>query len=288
MASDPQTYRLSTIPCEGFTLMGYSVAGEESIILAPELDVSFDIGKCPREALTINNVLLSHTHADHSAGLVYYFAQRDFQGIEGGRVFLAAGQAERARALLRTWGKFEGHVPPHEIVGVEADEDIPLRRDLIARPFATNHSAGSLGYSVIEVRHKLKPELQELTGPEIVAIKEQGKAVTNRIEVPLVAFLGDTPGKSYADLPCVRDARVLLIECTFWEGDHVSRARHGRHVHISDLPAMLDGLNNDRIVITHITRRTNLGQARRMLKKALPAETLEKVTFLMSRRHTAE
>ena len=51
-------YRLSQVKVGDFTLAGYSVAGEESVVIAPELDVAFDIGKCPREALAINHVLL--------------------------------------------------------------------------------------------------------------------------------------------------------------------------------------------------------------------------------------
>jgi ribonuclease Z len=286
MATDPQTYRLSRIPIGEFSLMGYSVAGEESIVLIPELDVAFDIGKCPREALTINHILLTHTHADHSAGLLYYFAQRDFQGIEGGTVLVPAREVDPTHALLKAWGRFEGHVPPYRVEGIEDGEDYELRRGLIARAFDTRHSRNSLGFSILDVRHKLKPEYAGLTGPEIVKIKEAGKPVTNRMEMPLVACPGDTPGVNYSDLPHVRDARVLLLECTFWESEHVSRARHGNHVHIRDLPAMLEGMNNEHIVLTHVTRRTHLGQARRMLRKMLPADVLERTTFLMSRKHT--
>ena len=46
-------YRLSTLKIEGFTLAGYSVAGEESVVVTSELDCCFDIGRCPREALTV-------------------------------------------------------------------------------------------------------------------------------------------------------------------------------------------------------------------------------------------
>ena len=81
-------YHLSKISMNSFDLLGYSVAGEESVVLAPELDVCFDIGKCPREALVPNHVLLTHGHADHSVGLLYYFAQRDFQGIAGGKALV--------------------------------------------------------------------------------------------------------------------------------------------------------------------------------------------------------
>ena len=75
-----RAFKLSCMDFDDFTLAGYSVAGEESVIVAGELDVVFDIGRCPREAMRVNHVLLSHGHMDHAAGIAYYFSQRDFQG----------------------------------------------------------------------------------------------------------------------------------------------------------------------------------------------------------------
>jgi ribonuclease Z len=271
-----------------FTLVGYSVAGEESIIIAPELDVCFDIGKCPREALPINNVLLTHAHTDHSAGLLYYFAQRDFQDIAGGKVLLPKRLLDSTHDLMEAWGRFEGHVPPYELVGIEAGQDYEIRRGLLARSFATRHTPGSLGYTMIDVRHKLKPEFADRTGPQLVELKNQGVEITRRIEVPLVACLGDTARADYSDLPHVRDAKALLIECTFFDSEHSSRAKAGKHIHVDDLPGMLEGMNNERIIIIHVTRRTNLGLARKLLKKKLPPEMRDKITFLMSRQHVEE
>ena len=209
-----RAYQLSTMQIDDFTLAGYSVAGEESVILAPELDCAFDIGKCPREALKINHVLLTHGHMDHVAG--------------------------------------------------------------------------SLGYALIDVRQKLKEEYLGLTGPQIVELKNRGVQITQRLEMPLVAYLGDTARGRFADLPYVANAKALLIECTFFDPDHVSRARAGKHIHVSDLPAVLEGMNNQHIIITHVTRRTNMTEARQLLRKALPHDVMDRVSFLMSRKFIEE
>jgi ribonuclease Z len=279
---------MSKLDVGDFTLLGYSVAGEESVIVAPELDCAFDIGKCPREALTVNHVLLSHGHTDHFAGLPYYFAQRDFQGIEGGKVLLPAKLEGPVHELLRVWGRIDGQQPPHEIIPMAAGMDYEIRRDLLVRAFATNHRADSLGYSIIEVRRKLKNEYLELTGPEIVALKKDGVEVTNRIEIPLVAYLGDTGPEDYASIPCVCQAKALLIECTFFEEEHKPRARNGKHLHVEDLPGVLDGMNNERIILIHLTRRTNMSFARKQLKRVLDKSTMERVSFLMDRKHWDE
>ena len=241
--------RLSQVQVEQFTLAGYSVAGEESVIVAPELDCVFDIGKCPREALNVNHVLLSHGHTDHSAGLPYYFAQRDFQGIAGGTALVPAKLVAPLEALMAVWGRIDGNVPPHKLIGMSPGDDYQIRRDLTARAFKTQHRPNSLGYSLIDVRNKLKAEFQDLTGPQIVE---------------------------------------LLIECTFFDAEHVDRARQGRHLHVDDLPGVLEGMNNEHIIIIHVTRRTNMSAARKLLRSKLDADTLKRVTFLMGRRHVEE
>ncbi len=283
-------YILSQISVGELTIAGYSVAGEESVVIVPELDVCFDIGKCPREALPINHVLLTHGHADHSAGLLYYFAQRDFQGMEQGTVVCPVKLIDPLEALMHAWGRVEAQTPPYEFVGIEDGQDYTLRRNLLARAFATQHRhpAGAVGFSIIDVRHKIKPEYADLDQQAIVALKKEGKEITDRTEVPLVAYLGDTAAANYSDLPHVRDAKVLLTECTFFDDEHRSRARHGRHIHVDDMAELLEGMNNEKIIVTHVTRRTNLGYARKALRRVLPADVHERVTFLMNREHVEE
>jgi len=281
-------YQLSLIRVDDLVLAGYSVAGEESVVIAPELDVAFDIGKCPREALRINHVLLSHGHMDHAAGVAYYFSQRDFQGMSGGVVVVAEALVEPLERLMEAVGRVEGHPSPHKFVGLAPGDDYEIRRGLLARTFATRHLGTSLGFAVIEVRRKLKDEFIGRSGPELVELKKQGVEITRRLELPLLAYLGDTAKANYTDLPCVRDAKVLLIECTFFDDDHVRRARAGRHLHVADLPEVLENANNERIVLTHVTRRTNLAEARKRLKATLPKAIYERTTFLMSWKHVAD
>ncbi len=281
-------YKLSQLELSGFTLAGYSVAGEESVIVVPELDCVFDIGKCPREAMTVNHVLLSHGHMDHAAGLPYYFAQRDFQGTPLGTALVPAELVRPLENLMSAWGSVEGHIPPARFVGMRAGDDYEIRRGLLAKAFAVRHINAAIGFSLVDVRQKLKAEFDGLSGPEIVELKKKGVEITNRIEVPLVAYLGDTAKANYSSLPHVRDAKVLLIECTFFDPDHVQRARAGKHLHVIDLPEVLEGMRNEHIVIVHVTRRTNMAEARKILKASLKAEIHDRITFLMSRKYIEE
>jgi len=281
----PRRYQLSQLQMADFTLAGYSIGGVESVVVVPELDCAFDIGKCPPEALAVNHVLLTHGHMDHVAGLPYYFSQRDFQGITGGVALVPAELVGPLKNLMVAWGNVEGRIAPHEFIGMRPGEDYEIRRGLVARAFATRHVPGSLGYALIEVRRKLKEEFVGLDSNQLVELKQRGVEITYRLEVPLVAYLGDTDKANYAALPSVAQAKALLIECTFFDDDHIRRARAGKHLHITDLPEVLDGMNNERIILIHVTRRTNLSAARKILRRTLPKDVLQRVTFLMSRKH---
>lgn len=277
---------------DGLRLLGTTLAGEESFIVAPELNLAFDIGRAPREVVAVDNILLTHGHMDHSAGLAYYFAQRKFIENAPGDLYLPEGLVEPARRLLRIWADIDGREPPANVHAAYPGQDIALRRDLIVRPFKVRHPCRrhdrsvvqGLGYAAIEVRNKLKDEYSHLSGPQLVELKSQGVEITRRLEMPLVAYCGDTAPGEFLDFDFVKNAKVLLLECTFVAPDHLERARAGSHIHISDLREIVAGLNNERILLTHLSRRTVIPEARRELKRELGKEADERVAFFMDRR----
>ncbi len=268
---------------DGIELLGFSLAGEETVIAAPGFNMCFDVGRAPREIIPIDNVCLSHGHMDHAAGVAYYFSQRKFVGIGPGRLIVHRGLAPVIRRLLEAWAVIERHDTPADIIGVEAGQDVEVRRGLVVRPFAVNHCDFALGYTLIEIRRKLKPELRGKTGPELVGLKHAGASIEDDIEIPLVTYSGDTTAGRFLELDFVRDSRVVLLECTFFEKAHLDRARAGRHIHVADLPRVMEALPDARIVLTHVTRRTDMRTAERELGRTLRSGDLDRVTFLMGK-----
>lgn len=265
----------------GIRLIGYSVAGEETVIAAPELNLCFDIGKAPQEVISCDHLCISHGHPDHTAGLHYYFTQRWFIDNETGTAYLPEHLLQPVKDLMQVWARIEGRLTAANLVLARPGQDIDLRRNLILRPFEVNHGVPALGYAAVEIRHKLKTELVGRSGPELVALKRKGIAIENRVELPLVAYCGDTALGDFLDLDCVRNARVLLLECTFIDEENVGRARKGNHVHLKDLPAALERLRNPHVMLIHLTRRAHINQARQRLKHLLSAEDCQRVSFLM-------
>jgi ribonuclease Z len=80
------SHNLASVKIDDLEIMGYSVAGEETVVAIPQLDVYFDICKAPDQFIPINHVLLTHGHMDHAASFAYYLSQRHFCGQAAGTI----------------------------------------------------------------------------------------------------------------------------------------------------------------------------------------------------------
>ena len=54
------SHNLASIKINDLEIIGYSVAGEETVVAMPQLDVCFDVGKAPDQIIPINHILLTH------------------------------------------------------------------------------------------------------------------------------------------------------------------------------------------------------------------------------------
>ncbi|MHC5082543.1 MAG: MBL fold metallo-hydrolase [Planctomycetota bacterium] len=279
------SHYLARIEVDDLDILGYSVAGEETVIGIPQLDVCFDIGKAPDQLISINHVLLTHGHMDHAAGLAYYLSHRKFNGMDQGTVLSPPNTIGSIKQILDGWGKLDGNRIPVNLVAASAGDEYNIKPNLITRVFPTKHTRQSVGYAVIETRKKLKPEYQGLNGKQIVELKKQGIAIDNPVEIPIVSYLGDTSYADYSKLDYVSKSKILIAECTFFEEEHIQRADAGKHMHIDEFGPLAERMENEVIVVTHLTHRTGIGEAKKMLEKRLPSEVYKKLIILMDRNN---
>jgi len=278
------SHNLAHIKINDLDIIGYSIAGEETVVAMPQLDVCFDVGKAPDQIIPINNVLLTHGHMDHAAGFAYYLSQRKFCGISAGTILAPNNLMPSIRQIINAWSMLDGNKIPVNLVGVKPGDEYKIKPNLITRVFPTKHSKGSVGFTIIEKRKKLKPEYKGLTGPQIVELKKQGIEIDYPLELPIVTYLGDTQYVDFSQLDYIVQSKILIAECTFYEGEHTTRAEAGKHMHVDELAMLLENLNNEHIIITHTTQRTAMSEIRKILKKAMPKDKYDKITILMAKR----
>ena len=278
------SHNLAYVKIDELEIIGYSVAGEETVVAIPQLDVCFDIGKAPDQVISINNVLLTHGHMDHAAGIAYYLSHRHFNNQSPGNVLAPVNLIEPIKEILISWEKVDGSPIPGNLIGVIAGDEFQIKPNLFARVFPTKHSRGSIGFTIIEKRKKLKKEYTDLTGQQIVELKKQNIQIDTPLEIPIVTYLGDTQYVDFSQLDYIKNSRILIAECTFYEIEHNERAEAGRHMYIKEFAELVEKMQNEHIVVTHTTQRTSLHEIKETLKRALSEEKFQKTILFMEKR----
>lgn len=271
-----------------YRIAGHSVAGESTSVMVPELDVCFDMGLCPRAMLAAKTVCISHGHMDHIGGLAYWCSQRNFQGMGPGRIVCPTAIAPAIHKMMEGYVDLERQKTPYELIPVEPEQLVEIKNGIFVRPFALEHTVPTYGYAVIEKRSKLKPELVGLPQEKLMELKEKGQEITRILEIPLVAYVLDTvPGPNLVRED-VRKAQILIAECTFFEPDHKDRAKSGMHLHVDDLVEWMRVLECQKVILAHVSRRTNLATARKELSTKLGRKLGDKIEFLMDNKANRE
>ena len=266
-----------------YRLHGTSIAGEQTALHVPEFDVVFDMGQCLRSSLSANIVALTHSHMDHVGGLPYWFSQRYFQKIAGGKCLCHPDTADPIRKMLQSWAPIERQETPHEVVGVAPEEEVPIRQNVVLRAIESQHTCPSLAWAIIEHRHKLKDEFKDLPQNELRRLREQGEDITRSTEIPLIAYTGDTERGEFLERPEFSKARILITECTFFDPDHRERASIGRHLHFDDLADLSRKWEAEHIVVVHLSRRTMLSSAAARIQELGP-DLADRMHLLMDHR----
>jgi len=256
---------------EGLTVEGYARAAVQSYWRIPELKIGFDMGAHPWDFMGIPTWMISHTHLDHIAALPQYVARRRMMKMEPPTIYLPGNAVDAVRNMLRSFERLDRGRLPCELIGVEADQEFELSRELVMKPLKTMHTITSYGFVIFERRKKLKPEYTELSGEEIRDLKLAGTEITNEVRIPVVAYTGDTSPAGLDDNPIFFDAKILITEMTFIAPDHRQHLIHKNgHMHLDDFAQRADRFNNEVIIAGHFSTRYSKRQAESIVAKTLP------------------
>ena len=280
----PRRPQLGFLFIPPYRIQGLSIAGEQSVVQIPELDVTFDVGLAPRAMLSSNYVALTHGHMDHAAALSYYFSQRHFQGMGTGTVVCHPELEQPIRNVMNAWIDLEAQRTPYNVIPLQPNDQIEIKNNIYLRGFETEHTVPSMGFVVVEQRSKLKEEFVGLEQEELVELKKKGTEITQMLEIPLVCYTGDTSWGKHFSRDDVLDAKILITECTFIEPGHRGRASVGKHLHVDHIVSLLEKAKSEAVVLTHLSRRTNMSTARKELFAAIPRKHHDRIFLLMDHR----
>lgn len=267
-----------------YRVYGVSIAGEATCLQIPELDICFDMGVCLRPSLAAKFVAISHGHMDHIGALAYYCSQRRFQGMGTGKIVCDSRLAGPINRMMAGFVDLEQQRTPFELFPLEPEQMLEIKPNIFLRPFTTEHTSPSFGYVVLEKRSKLKPEYANFPQEKLKELKDKGLEITRTLEIPLVAYLGDTSPGAHLLRNDVRKAEIVICECTFFEPEHKERAKVGMHMHVNDVAEWLKFLECKHLILTHISRRTHLGFAREQLVKLIGEAKSHNVFLLMDNK----
>ena len=254
-----------------FHVVGYCVAGEETVVQIPELNVCFDIGRCPYFALTSDIVCITHGHMDHLAGLRLLPLAALLPGDEAGH----GPPAARARAAGRHAAASAGATSSARArrtssCRCRAGSSYEVRRDFGIRAFATHHGGAEPRLRAHQHPREAQARVHAAQpGPELAAMRKRGVEIQYRLEVPARRASSATrrPAPSSTSPTC-RTPRSSSPSVTFFDPDHKLKAKAGRHLHVDHFAEILPKLKNQHIVIAHVSRRTGIRQARHLLAQA--------------------
>ena len=266
----------------GYEVEALSVGGIETCIELPELDLAFDIGRCPASAVKRRRILLTHTHMDHAGGIAYHAATRDLYKVAPPTWYVPRENVTDLHALLEVWRRLDGSDLPVDIIPCGPGDALVLGGGWVAKPFRSPHRVPCQGYALCRTKTRLRADLVGLSEAEIRAIRATGAPVSEATETVEIAFTGDTLPEVIEREELVRKARLLIMECTFVDDRvPVEKARGSGHVHLDKLVERAHLLENEAVLLTHFSARYSGAHVRDALRQRLPRELWEKVTALV-------
>lgn len=105
---------------------GISEGGIRTSLYLPSLSLMFDIGAQNPNRIHLDNLLLTHSHLDHSCGLPYYISQRSLRKLKSPKIFVPAPLKEPMQKILDLYSEIENFTYAYELNAVSPGDKIDL------------------------------------------------------------------------------------------------------------------------------------------------------------------
>jgi len=198
-----------------FTLHGHSRSAHSTCFFIPELGWALD-GGLPIHK-DVDYVFVTHGHLDHSFNIPFMLSRKQVMNV-----FVPPGTAHFFQNFMVSSFKLNDatddiHDRHYTINTAETNVmfEIGGHQKYTMRAINCVHSVPCVGYYFYEKRTKLKEEYRAMSGAEIGKLRKSGVDVSEHVDFPLFAYLGDTTTEVFEKNPDVFSFPVIITECTF-------------------------------------------------------------------------
>jgi len=228
------------------------------------------VGRGALQLAGAGNVFLTHGHLDHALGLPFVLSQRTLHQSAHTRVFCPAEIVEPLGVLIAAAERLERAVYRYELVPLAAGDRVEMGKGLAVEAFATDHVVPSLGFHLWRGRRRLTAEFAGRSKEELIALRESGVELSERIEDLWLTYCGDTGPAVFDGEPRLFGAKVLMLECTFLGEEHREHGERFKHLHLKDIARRAEDFRNEALILHHLSRRYRVEDLRAEVERRLP------------------
>lgn len=265
-------------------IAGCSLSGIRTSFAIEQLDLCFDVANGHPKQFNINNFFISHGHLDHCAGIPYIISQKALAHLKAANFYMPQSLVEPMTDIMNIWEKIEGHQYSYHFLPVDHIHRIDVNPNYFVKPLKSTHRIDSFGYCLFQTKKKLNPKYSNLNQVELTNLSKQGIELSTEISTPLFTFSGDTQIDFLLKHEEARKSKILFIECTYLDDKKsVEHAKKWGHIHLHELLDILPKLENEKIVLIHISSRYSDKEAVQLLKSQIPMQFLDRVEIYPGR-----
>lgn len=266
------------ITAGGYSLSGVSVGGLYTALKVKQLSALLDVGFAARSFAGVDNLFLSHGHADHIGALNAVLGLRGLLRKSRLRVFLPAEIQEPVTQVLSTLSGLQRYDLTIDAVPVRPSDEFELRADLSVRAFRTYHPVPSVGYQFFQRVNKLRPEYRHLSGNTIAELRQKGEPLFDTQERLEFAYATDTLVSVLSDHPSLFRTKVLVLECSFLDDrKDLEKSRAGCHIHLDELLEHAERFENEALVLMHFSQLYSPSEVHEILRRRCPRQLFERI-----------